>query len=173
MSQSPIKSASKKSYKKPFYKYQSNGGNNRYVVSVQEKQVITQILADFINQTEENLQIKVREYDNPNDFTDYIGSISNTYFDELLEKYDAVLFHNGSHELMLRNPITGEYVAFDDHGLLFIYTDDKRDSYLKGLGLKKKSFKKLIYEYGHWHVSSKLGREQFPEMIKFLGLVEE
>mgnify|MGYP001208517390 CR=1 FL=1 len=173
MSNQPIKAASKEFTNEPFHLIQSNGTDKRYVVSLRDKIRIRTLLAGFINQSENDVQIKIRDLDNPEKPIDYSGILNKSKLHELMTKHDDVIFHNGYHDLMLRNPKTGDYVAFDEHGLIFIYTNKDYSEILKNLEADYRADEKLIYELNHWHYCLSEGREKLAEMIKDFELIKE
>lgn len=67
----------------------------------------------------------------------------------MLSKYKEVVLHNGYHDLMLRRPETGDYVVFDEHGLIFIYTQENYSDTLDKFGLTHRVNEKLIYQFNH------------------------
>lgn len=173
MSNQPIKAASKEYIKDSFHLIQSNGSDKRYVVSIIEKIRIRTLLAGFINQSEDEIQIKIRDLDNPEKPIEYSGASSKSRLHELMTKHEDVIFHNGFHDLMLRNPDSGDYVAFDEHGLIFIYTNQDYSEILKNLEAEYRPEEKLIYEFNHWHYCLPEGREKLADMIKDFELEKE
>jgi hypothetical protein len=81
-----------------------------------------------------------------------------------------LFFYDGFHDLMLRRPETGDYIAFEEHGLVFIYTGDDYSDTLEELGLIYKSNEKLIYQFDHWHYRPANGRHDLKNLIEELGL---
>jgi hypothetical protein len=81
-----------------------------------------------------------------------------------------VIFHDGYHDLMIRIPENGDYVTFDEHGLVFIYSRDNYSDLLKELKLEYKANEKLIYQFGHWHIRPLNGKEDLKNLVDELGL---
>ncbi len=173
MSNRPIKAASKEFNNEPFYLIQSNGQEKRYVVALRDKIRIRTLLAGFINQATNEIQLKISDLDNPSRPVDYFGSSSKSKLHELMTKHEDVIFHNGYYDLMLRNPDSGDYIVFDEHGLIFIYTNQDYLETLKNLEAKFKPEEKLIYEFNHWHYCLPEGREKLADMIKDFELKKE
>lgn len=173
MSSQPIKAASKEFTTQPFYLIQSNGLDKRYVVSLRDKIRIRTLLAGFINQSKHSVQIKMRDLDNPNQPVDYSGELSKSRLHELITVHEDVIFHNGYHDLMFRNPDTGDYLAFDEHGLIFIYTNEDYSEILRNFEAEYKPDEKLIYELKHWHYCLPEGQEKLAVMIKDFELRKE
>jgi len=166
MSNQPIKAVSKEFTKEPFHLIQSNETDKRYVVSLTDKVTIRTLLAGFINQSKNDVQIKIRDLDNPDKPVDYSGLLGKAKLHELMTKHEDVIFHNGYHELMLKNSYSGDYIVFDEHGLIFIYTSQDYSKILKNLEAEYKPDEKLIYEYNHWHYCLPEGRRKLVDMIK-------
>lgn len=173
MNNQPIKAAANDFTKEPFYLVQSNGTDKRYVVSLRDQIRIRTLLAGFINQSKDIIQIKIRDFDNPDTPIDYSGLSSKSKLHELMTKHEEVIFHNGYHDLMLRDPDSGDYMVFDEHGLIFIYTDQDYSEILKNLEAEYRPGEKLIYEFNHWHYCLSGGREKLAEMIKDFELERE
>ena len=166
MSYQPIKAAAKEFTNEPFYLIQSNGKDKRYVVSLSDKIRIRTLLAGFINQSTNEIQIKIRDLDNREKPVEYSGMINKSKLHDLMTMHEYVIFHNGYHDLMMKNSDTGDYIAFDEHGLIFIYTNEDYSEFLEKLNAEYKPNEKLIYEFNHWHYLLPKGRERLSEMIK-------
>lgn len=173
MSNQPIKATSKEFTNEPFHLIQLNGTDKRYVVSLRDKVRVRTLLAGFINQSRNDVQTKIRDLDNPEKPVNYSGTLSKAKLHDLMTKHEDVIFHNGYHELMLRNPDSGDCLAFDEHGLIFIYTSQDYSEILANLEAEYKPEEKLIYEFNHWHYNLPEGGEKLADMIKDLGLKKE
>lgn len=166
----PIKCVSKDFKTSPFYLIQSNGSDKRFIVSFQDEKKIKQFLTLFIDQTLDEMQIKIRDFDDKENPIDFEGQATKSKLNATLDKYEEVVFHDGYHDLMLRRPETGDYIAFDEHGLVFIYTQDNYSDTLEMLGLSYKANEKLIYQFDHWHYRPANGRQDLKNLIDELGL---
>jgi len=173
MSSQPIKAVSKEFSKEAFYLLQTNKKDRRYVVSLRDKIRIRTLLAGFINQAAAGLQIKIRDFSEPENPKDYFGKSTKTALHELMTKHEAVIFHHGFHDLMIRKVDSGDYIVFDEHGLIFIYTDQDYTDVLSKLGAAYKPKQKLIYELNHWHYSLSEGSQSLAEMIQDFKLKRE
>jgi len=90
-----------------------------------------------------------------------------------MTKHEAVIFHHGFHDLMIRKVDSGDYIVFDEHGLIFIYTDQDYTDVLSKLGAAYKPKQKLIYELNHWHYSLSEGSQSLAELIQDFELNRE
>lgn len=143
------------------------------MVSLSDPIRIRILLAGFINQSENDIQVKIRDLDNPEKPMDYSGALNKSTLHDLMTKHEDVIFHNGYHDLMLRNPGTGDYVVFDEHGLVFVYTSQNYSEVLKNLKADYLPDEKLIYELNHWHYCLTDGQEKLADMIKDFKLEKE
>lgn len=173
MSNQPIKAASKDFTPEPFYLIQKHQEDKRYVVSLKDKIRIRTLIAGFINQASKEVQVKIRDFDNRERPIDYSGSLDKSQLHQLITKHEDVIFHNGYYDLIFRIPETGDHIAFDEHGLIFIYTDDDYSEILKNLKVEYRSNEKLIHEFHHWHYCMANGHEKLADMIKELKLEKE
>jgi hypothetical protein len=166
----PIKCASKDYKTSPFYLIQSNGADKRFVVSFQDREKIKLFITTFIDSSDSDLQVKIRDFDDHENPIDFDGVVPQALLKSTLDKYEEVIFHDGCHDLMLRISKTGDYVAFDEHGLIFIYTKYNYSDILNKYDLTYKANEKLIYEFGHWHYRPATGSEDLNNLINELGL---
>lgn len=173
MSNQPIKSASDKFTKDSFYLVQTEGNEKRYVVSLRDKVRIRTLLAGFINQSLKNVLVKIRNFEDQENPRDYSGSVEKSKMHKVMTKYEDVIFHNGFHDFMIMNPETEDYIVFDEHGLIFIYSDNDYMEVLKNLEAEKRQNEKLTYEFDHWHYCMPEGKEKLIELINELDLIKE
>jgi hypothetical protein len=171
MDTQPIKCASRDFTKSPFYLIQINNSEKRYVVSFQDIEKIRSFILHFAGKAKGDLQIKIRDFSDRGNPVDYTGTVTLEKLKEVLEAYEELLFHNGYHDLMLRLPESGEYIAFDEHGLMFIYTRGEYKPLLESMNIPFKPEEKLIYEFDHWHYSPANGKEDLRKLITELNLL--
>jgi hypothetical protein len=82
----------------------------------------------------------------------YHGTVDRPTLLELLEECQELIFSDGGSMLCVRRPDSGEYLALDEHGILFVYSTDP--TYLRlheELGFPKRTTE-LLFESGHWHI---------------------
>ncbi len=166
----PIKCAAKDFKTSPFYLIQSNGTDKRFVASFQNREKISRFLTLFINNSSDELQIKIRDFDDRENPIDFIGKATKSKLMTTLDNYNEVVLHDGYHDLMLRRPESGDYIVFDEHGLIFIYSKDNYSEILENFGLLYNAKEKLIYEFDHWHYRPANGRLELKEFISELNL---
>lgn len=166
----PIKCASRDFTTTPFFLLETNGSDKCFVASFRSMVNIKEFLRSFIDQSNGDLQIKIRDYENSKQPTNFDGQADKALLQITLDTFETVIFYDGYHDFMIRRPETGDYVVFDEHGLLFIYTQDDYSDTLLHYGLVAKTSEKLIYEFAHWHYRPPGGREELKKLITTLRL---
>lgn len=73
---------------------------------------------------------------------------------------------------MARISRTGEYIVFDDHGLLFIYSKKDYQSFIESIDITYQEDQKLIYEFNHWHHGDEDHHEKLMNFVNALGMHE-
>ena len=163
------KCSSREGQFEPFYLIQSSDEGKRYVVGLNDKLYVRVLLAGFINASR-SVQLKIVDFDDSENPIDYSGVAKRKSLHKTLDEFEDVLFSNGFFDLMIRNPKSGDYIVYDEHGLIFIYSDKDYSSILKNTGAEFKPDQKLIYEFDHWHRKEANGSERFEEFIKSLKM---
>jgi hypothetical protein len=80
---------------------------------------------------------------------------------------------DSTHQFMVRNTDTGEYLVFDDYGILWIYSGDpKFIEILQGRGYSEKKGQKLIYEGPSWRLTAPDSAGQLRQLVDLLMLHE-
>jgi hypothetical protein len=118
------------------------------------------------------VDIKIRSLDEFLDWIVYSGETTKDRLHALMTEFEDVIFHNGRHDLVIQNPASGDYLTFDEHGLVYINTDEDYSDVLKHLGAEHRPNEKLIYQSFHWHHSTEQLNEQLTELINALGLTK-
>jgi hypothetical protein len=169
----PIKAESADFTTIPFYLIQTNGPDKRYVASLQDKSKLLQFMQNFIQEMESVAEVRIVELDDVEDPVQYSGVVEKSELLRIIETHDEVIFHHGKYDFMLRNPYSGDYFAFDEHGLLFIYTDQDYSKILNELGAEHRPNELLIYEFDHWHIGIPEGEERLAALINDLNLEQD
>ncbi|XOV67499.1 MAG: hypothetical protein ACFHU9_17935 [Fluviicola sp.] len=158
--------------KESFYLVQKYEKQTRYVISLQSPEDALLLLYNFIRKSR-YLDLKIRDMDNNENPTDYVGMLGRKKLLVILEKNEDILLGNVFFEFMAKNSRTGEYIVFDDHGLLFIYSNKDYASFIEQVDVSRNDEAKLIYEYNHWHNGPAGHREALQHFIKELEMHEE
>lgn len=153
-SNKPIKCVSKDFTSNPFFLIQYNGSQKRFLAFFQNKEKIKQFLTLFIDQSVDDVQVKIYDVEDINNPKEHEGSVTKVKLKAAIKQYEEVVFHNGRHDFMIRQPETDDYIVFDEHGMIFIYTQDDYTTILENFGLSFQPNKKLIESFNHWHYSS-------------------
>lgn len=173
MNSLPIKCTSNNYRNEPFYLIQTNEDGKRYVVSLSDTFRIRILLSGFIDNIKNNCQLKIRSLDEDLNLIVYTGKQSRDRLHALITEFEDVIFHNGRHDLIIQNPDSGDYLTFDDHGLIYIDTDEDYSAVLNNLGAEHKPDEKLIYQGFHWHHSTEQLNEQLADFINAWGLTKD
>jgi len=173
MPNEPMKCSAAEFRQTPFYVMQTDGNSKRYVVSLRDIPNIKKLLTTFINAAPNPVQIKIRDFDDLEHPVDYVGSVNKAILLPLMTQFEEVIFGNGFHDLMLRNAESEEYVVFDEHELIFIYTDIHCAPMLQHFGAEFLPDEKLTYEYCHFHISIPNGPQRLLEFVAALQLEKE
>jgi hypothetical protein len=79
-----------------------------------------------------------------------------------------LFFHDSGFQICLRIPDSGDYFAYDEHGIFWIYSNDERfRQSLEQAGLSERDAP-LICDSGHWHVRPKDAEQRLERFIKTL-----
>ena len=170
MSFKPFKCAAKDFNKNPFYLIQKNEDKKRFVVSLKDKLSIRIILAGFINEISQKIEIKIRDFENKENPIDYSGMLEKNELHKFMLDFENAIFNDGAHDFMIKNNKTDEYIVFDEHGLIFIYTEKDYSETLNNLKAKHLPKEKLIYSYDHWHFRSEGTYKELKLMIELMKL---
>ncbi|HEY5824728.1 MAG TPA: hypothetical protein VIT44_10200 [Cyclobacteriaceae bacterium] len=173
MNNQPIKCTSNGYEKEPFYLIQVNENDKRYVISLNDTFRIRIVLSGFINKSETIVDVKIKSFEDVFNPIVYSGKQDKTKIHALLTEFEEVIFHNGYHDLIIRNPDSGDCLTFDEHGLIYIDTDEDYSEVLRNLGAEHKPNERLIHQRFHWHHSTEDGNEKLNAFINALGLVKE
>ena len=168
----PIKCtvAGKQAPSEPFYLLHTHGEANRVVVQPATETLIWRLIEDFLDTCPDIIYVKVRDWNDPENPLEYTGSGNKQEVLETLRKFSDVVLYHGKHDLMLRAPKTLDTLGFDEHGLIFLYTDRDLEQYMEALQIPFKPEEKLPYELDHWHVTTTEADESFKPFLTALAL---
>ncbi len=95
----------------------------------------------------------------------FLATVQRRTLVELLKASEELIFSDGGSMLCIRSSTTSEYVALNEHGILFVYSSDP--SYIRvceELGFEQRS-NELLFEGPHWHIRP-AHHEQQQEWLK-------
>lgn len=167
----PVKCISKEYDSNNFYLIQHNGENKRFVVSfpspIKNKEFVEVYIHSIKNIFVEVKIVDLNDSQNPNEL---YARVNKDLLLQVLNKYSEFFFYDGFHELMVKTPDSSEYIALDEHGLIFIYTDFNFSNFLEKQGLKYMPNQKLVYEFNHFHYRTPNAETNLKEIITLLSL---
>ncbi len=175
MNNDPMKSAREDYKPTPFYFSEENNNFKRYVVYNNSFEIIKQLLKEIISSYDNIIEILLKDsqgYDDKKEediWDRYYSETTKENILKLLEIHSKYIFFDGNNQLCIKDSSTGDYISFDDHGILFIYTDKFIDDLLLKNGIEKKK-NELIYDQGHWHIRPKDADVLMNNFIKDLQL---
>ena len=87
-----------------------------------------------------------------------------------MKKNEFYIYSDGMHQLCIRDFNTDEYIALDDHDILFIYSNSQENvRILKNNNFEKRK-EKLLMDLGHWHREPKDSKKLVEVLIKEMNL---
>jgi hypothetical protein len=87
-----------------------------------------------------------------------------------IENNAEYIFSDGMHQLCVKDPESDRYLAFDDHGIFFLYQPLLEDTeFFETLGFKQRKAK-LLFEIPHFHVTPGNSEELAKKFIAELQL---
>jgi hypothetical protein len=60
------------------------------------------------------------------------GSVSRSELTKAIHENEHYIFSDGTHQLCVKDPKTDRYMAFDEHGIIFIYAPREEDADIFG-----------------------------------------
>jgi hypothetical protein len=166
----PIKCTSRHFKQSDFYLLEQNGSDRRFVASCVNSEKIELLIKSFVNECDKDIRVKICDLADQNNPVDIEGVVDKYLFISTFEKYFDLIFHDGYHEIELMNPQTMDLLAFDEHGLLYIYSDQNYSELLENLGLPFKPNESLITNFDHWHIRTATGQNDLKSFINAIGL---
>ncbi len=157
----PVKCISDRYESEPFYliQYKYRNGidyrdlDTRYIAWFRNKATIKSFLKDFSNKTNKELQVRITDLANIDSPVSYEGFVAKSTLIDVLEEHAETIFHDGYHELMIKIAESGDYIVFDEHGLIYLYTLYNYRDILSDYKLKYKPDGKFIDQQEHGHYS--------------------
>jgi hypothetical protein len=156
---------------KSFYIIETNGEEQRYVVSFSDIAGIKRLLWYFIEAAEDYLQVRIADLEDRDSPIDYDGASSKENLKLVIEKYSDFVFHDGYHDFMLRHPKSGDYIAYDEHDNIYIYSNEDYAPVLEGIGIEHQIDEQFIFNVDHYHYRSGSGKEMFRNLVIDMELV--
>lgn len=103
----------------------------------------------------------------------FFGYCNKRAVQNALARFRKFIQCDSTHQFMVRNTDTGEYLAFDDYGILWIYSKDlKFIDILQERGFCEKKGQTLIYDGPSWRLTAPDSTGQLKQLVDFLMLHE-
>jgi hypothetical protein len=100
----------------------------------------------------------------------YHGACSREELTSAIRTHEELVFQDGGNQLCIRCAEEGDYLALDEHGILFLYTEgDGFAAICRELGFEERT-QPLLCEGGHWHVRPPHAMERAQSFVDELGL---
>ena len=158
----PIKSASTDGKRLRLVYIEREPDFSRLVLQSDQEEAILELILVFMSTTADPcdvmLKVQAGEYPATGEATwaHHLGSCSHGLVRSAIADHHDTVFHDGATQLLLRDPPSGAYICFDDHGLLFYYQDsyDRLLSALTGYEMQD-SYSLFLNAGPHWHYRCK------------------
>lgn len=165
----------------PFFFRQFNEERGTRIVAWSgELEQMKRTLYSFLSRFPDDLVIllKVEDSDAGRDdegvptFKRYRGDASRTQVVEAVRHHERYVFLDGHHQLCVRCADSGEYFAFDEDGILWLYPNiaDEWASMLVANGFSESAPQKLLSNLPHWQFTPAESEEMRNSLIQGLGL---
>jgi hypothetical protein len=173
----PIKSASTDGKRRRLVYIEREPDFSRLVLQSDREEAILELLLEFMSTTADpcDVMLKVQTGEDPANgeapWAYHLGSCPHAVLRSAIADHHDTVFHDGATQLLLRDPPSGAYICFDDHGLLFYY-QNSYDSLLSNLtGYEMQDSYSLFLNDGpHWHYRSKDSEKKLSAFIVALQL---
>jgi hypothetical protein len=100
----------------------------------------------------------------------YHGVVQRSRLVEAIEANEKYIFSDGMHQLCLKDPESDRYLAFDDHGIFFLYSPFPTDSNLfKALGFEER-YAEPLFANPHFQCTPKGSEEMEQRFVAELQL---
>lgn len=180
----PIKASRKNYNPTPFYFEDNQNDSPRYVVVIYDQEIISALIRTIIENMPQEIELVIKKYAvTPENVDTYDGYEWDFYYSEVsrdkvlksLDEYKHFLFHDGSHQFIVKNPENDFYFNYDEHGVLFIYTGNSTTKIEHYLGKLKVLHQKaeMIWDKEHSHFSLLDSDALFKCLIEYLDLQKE
>jgi hypothetical protein len=159
----------------PFYFLQDSAQEKRLVAwseeSSQTKSAFYATLESFPETVEVLLKISVgKTPEEKTLWSRYLGEINLWQLIKVIQENEKYTFSDGMHQLCIRVPDSNRYLAFDDHGIFFIYEPTSNDvEIFKSLGFEDR-YAEPIYAQPHFQRTNDDGEQLEMKFISALQL---
>lgn len=123
----------------------------------QLRRLLLAVLDEFPGDVE--ILFKTKTGAEEDDWQRYVGGVRKSALIDLLGPCEELVLSDGRSMLCVRRPDTREYLARDEHGILFLYLEGPRCLELcEQLGFENR-VEEPIFAAPHWHVRPKAAEQ--------------
>lgn len=159
----------------PFFFEESSVSGQRLVAWSEEPEQITRAFYSIIDLFPQTLDVLLkislgREPGGKPLWARYQGVVAREHLLQVLKGNETYVFSDGMHQLCLKNPTTDHYLAFDDHGIFFLYSPSRDEVELfRSLGFEERCAKP-IYKIPHFQHTPPDSEKLEIKFVSDLGL---
>lgn len=164
-----------------YYK-EKEDGQIKYIISGDNIRLITNLMRVIIEKMPQVVEVVLKKYavtiDNIDSFEGfewdfYYAETSREKVLKSLDEYQDFLFHDGSHQFIVKNPHTNTYIKYDEHGVLFAFMNDFliEESLARYDIIPERT--EMIWEKEHSHFQPKDSDDLFQCIVEYLNLKPE
>ena len=127
-------------------------------------------LETFPNEVEVLLKLHELDDEGEERWARYYQQTTLHKVQEAIRSNEEYVFQDGFHQLCIKRPDNGEFIALDDHDVLFIYSGEEIFQNLCREAGFEERMDRLISEVEHWHHGPKDAEKLRDKFIKVLDL---
>jgi hypothetical protein len=171
----PLKAWAKEYEEAPFFFEQKSDHGSRLIAWSEEpdqtRRAFYAIIESLPWEVEVLLKISVdRSPDDKPLWSRYHGSFNRSHLIKIIQANEDYVFSNGMHQLCLKDPESDRYLAFDEHGIFFLYSPRDGDADLfKSLGFESR-YAEPLYGIPHFQHTGPDAETMEMKFITELGL---
>lgn len=150
-----IKAWAKEYEEAPFVFEQESEFGNRLVAWSEEPKMNRNAFYGLVKLLPKKLAVLVKISAGSNDggepiWSRFHGEVDRKKVINVIEQNEIYVFSDGMHQLCLKDPASDRYLAYDDHGIFFVYSPTAADKELfQELGFEQR-FAQPIYSMPHF-----------------------
>ncbi len=159
-----------------FYALEETDQYRRYVVLCSEITVMKKLLLRMLDFFNADLVVMIKtvvaydEISKEYDWDYYTGDSNRDRVLDSINMFEDYIFHDPSHQLLVRDKRSHDYFTFDEHGTLFIYTDRNVEYILEQHSIPFENNHNLKWECGQIKYVMGSLCENFEKLKNYLGL---
>ncbi|MSR77348.1 MAG: hypothetical protein EXS63_03870 [Candidatus Omnitrophica bacterium] len=156
----------------PFFLIEKRGKDKRYTAWSGDLDQIKKLYGSLIDQFSEDIEIlfKIKKEEKKT-WENYYGKNNLSDLKRTIQKREEWFFCDGEVQISVKRIDTGEYLTFDEHGVLYLYADPSKNyaATFKAAGFQEEQ-EAAVFEEGHWHISPKDSEKYRADFLRELHL---